>query len=131
MNSETLLKDGHNLRMSPEDYFGKLWNWKPLNGCFERNITIPDIDGFVEVNCHFLVLEGKTVGCKMPEGQKTALKRLSKLPEFTVIIFKGNPPNLDTVTEWQVLGNQKHKGNFQEFFNFIHEWFIWANKGSI
>lgn len=131
MNSETSSKDGRNLRMSPEEYAKKLWDWTPLNSCFERGIRFTDVDGFVEVNYHFLHLEGKSKDISLPRGQRMALERLAKLPQFTVIVFKGSPPNLSTVTEWEVLGKQKHEGDFQGFFNFIRNWFIWAEKNNI
>lgn len=133
MNSETSSKDGRNknLRMSPEEYAKKLWDWTPLNECFKRGIRFTDVDGFVEVNYHFLHLEGKSKNISLPKGQRMALERLARLPEFTVIVFKGDPPNLNTITEWEVLGKKIYKGKFREFFNFIHRWFEWAEKDNI
>jgi len=133
MNSEILSKDGlnKNLRMPPEEYAKKLWDWTPLNKCFERGIRIPDVDGLVETNYHFLCLEGKSKNASLSKGQRMLLERLAKLSQFTVIVFKGDPPNLSTITEWEVLGKQKHRGNFQEFFNFIRKWFNWAEKDNI
>jgi len=128
MNSETSSKDGPNLRMPPEEYAKRLWDWTPLNNCFKRGIRFTDVDGIVEANRHFLLLEGKSKNAYLPKGQRMALERLAKLAEFTIIVFRGDPPNLSTVTEWEVLGKNKQKGNFQEFFNFIQEWFIWAEK---
>lgn len=129
---EIPLRHGRNLRLPPEEYAKKLWDWTPLNKCFERNIRVTDVDGFVEVNYHFLYLEGKSRNANLSGGQKIALERLAKLPQFTVVVFRGDPPDLHTVTEWEVLGkNKKHKGGFEEFSKFIHEWFIWADKNDI
>lgn len=126
------LRNGRNLRLSAEEYARKLWDWTPLNKCFERNIRVTDIDGFVEVNYHFLYLEGKSKSGYLPRGQKMALERLAKLPQFTVIVFKGDPPDLHTVIEWEVLGkNKKYKGDFEEFLEFIHQWFIWVEKDDV
>ena len=114
--------------MPPEEYAKKLWDWTPLNNCFERKIRLTDIDGLVEANNHFLLLEGKTTNIDLPRGQKIALERLAKLPEFTVIVFEGNPPDLETIISWKVLGKNKYNGGFQDFRNFIKQWFIWAEK---
>lgn len=117
-----------NLKLTGKDLADKMWNWTPLNNCFERNIRVMDIDGFVEVHGRFLCLEGKTSGVDLPRGQERALYKLSKLKEFTVIIFWGQPPNMQTIEGWQVVGKETYAGSFEEFVEFIRQWFIWADK---
>jgi hypothetical protein len=111
--------------MNAEEYFEKLWDWTPLNDCFKRGIRPTDIDGCVEANGKFLILEGKTSGEEMPTGQKLALERMSAFPEFTVIIIEGKPPF--DVTGWRVLGKKKYTGGNVEFKKFIRRWFDWAD----
>lgn len=123
---ETLLNGGRNLRMSPEEYAKKLWDWTSLNGCFERGIRLTDVDGMVEANNKFLFLEGKSKDIDLPKGQKWALERLAKIPEITVVSFNGEPPDLNTITFWEILGKKKYEGNFKEFYEFVHKWFLWA-----
>lgn len=117
---------GRNLRLSPEEYAKRLWDWTDLNECFERGIRLTDIDGFVEVGKKFLFLEGKPPGGRLPRGQKIALERLAQFPDITVVIIEGNPPF--EIRGWRVIGKQRYKGNNEEFKMFIRMWFEWADK---
>lgn len=125
------MKEQRNLRWSLNNCIRKLWDWTALNICFGRKIKLSDIDGFVEVNYHFLFLEGKSKRAKMERGQRQALERLAGVPKIIVILVRGDPPDITTVDEWEVLGNspQTHQGNFQDFADFIRAWFLWADRG--
>ena len=119
---------GSNLRLPPEEYAKRLWDWTGLNECFDRGIRLTDIDGFVEVGNKFLFLEGKPPGAIMRRGQRLALERLAQLPNFTVIVLEGNPPF--DIHGWQVIGKKRYAGDSEAFKNFIRKWFEYADKKS-
>jgi len=119
---------GRNLRLPPEEYAKRLWDWTDLNVCFERGIRLTDIDGFVEVGNKFLFLEGKPLGGRLPKGQKIALERLALLPGVTVIVIEGDPPF--DVCGWRVIGKKRYTGDKDAFKKFIRQWFEWADKKS-
>ncbi len=50
-----------------------------------------------------------------------ALKRLAALPDVTVIVLRGNPP--DTIESWEVLGDREYSGDKKDFAEFIRMWF--------
>ena len=79
---------------SPEKYMRALWDWGMFDGCFGNSrIKIGDIDGIVESRGHFLLIEGKSVGVPIPEGQRIMIGKLLEIPQFTIICLWGTPPN--------------------------------------
>lgn len=78
-------------------YYEQLPEWDDLiEECFPRQIRPTDIDGMVEINDHFLFLEQKHCGAGPNEGQRRALRRLSKRSDVTVVFFR---PESDGQTE--------------------------------
>lgn len=64
--------------------------WDDINECFlaVRGIKPTDIDGFVEMSGHFLLLEEKQEGEPLSKGQEAALKRIAQMRNVTVIYFR-------------------------------------------
>lgn len=118
---DTSSSDSRNLKLSPEEYSKRLWDWTFLNVSFSRGIRLADIDGFVEANNKFLFIEGKPPNGRMKRGQQMALQRLAALPDATVIVLKGNPPN--EVVSWEVIGDREYLGNKDDFAEFVRMWF--------
>ncbi len=56
-----------------------------FDGCFPPGVGMGDIDGIVELDGHFLVVEFKRNG-RVPAGQATMHRRLVGLGCFTVIV---------------------------------------------
>ncbi len=121
--------DGRNYRgeLGPND-----WDWTPLNDSFDRGIQLTDIDGYVEVNNHFLFVEGKSHKKPLPTGQKYALRRESRRSKSTVIVITGKPPS--TINGWFVRGEfaneletRKYEGDYEAFVGFVRLWFEFAN----
>lgn len=79
-------------------YIDQLPSWDYFDGCFPRSIIPTDIDGMVEINGNFLFLEEKRAGACPPQGQLTALRRLSKLDRVHVAMLRPG-----TVSEMQLL----------------------------
>lgn len=60
-------------------------NWEWMRGAFPRGIMPMDVDGLVEVGGRFLVIDHKRPLADFTRGALTALRRLSDLPEVTVL----------------------------------------------
>lgn len=63
------------------------WDW--LAGAFGDTITPMDLDFLVERRGRFLVIETKRPEVEVPAGQARALRRLSAIPGFTVVVAWG------------------------------------------
>lgn len=72
--------------------------WKEKNllkfdvfaGCFPRDINFTDLDGIVELNGNFLVLEWKNSPCKLPTGQRIMLERMTASGVYSALIVAGD-----------------------------------------
>jgi len=64
-----------------------------------RGCIPSDIDGFLEINRHFLFLEAKGPGGELSRGQEMALKRLADVDQITVLIVEWIPINNNTAKE--------------------------------
>jgi len=61
-----------------------------LKGCFGNTRIEPtDVDGLVERNGHFLVLEAKKPGVKIKQGQLWTFNALRNTGLFTILILWG------------------------------------------
>lgn len=72
-------------------FVGSLWNWKFLERYLGGSIAPSDIDGIVERNGQFLILEGKSRGTPIPKGQKIMFENLLNTGLCTVVILWGEP----------------------------------------
>jgi hypothetical protein len=89
---------------SAEDcYVQQLPLWDDLIECFPRGIRPTDIDGMVEINGHFLFLEEKRQGAIPHDGQRMALKKLSRFHGVTVVFFRPKLAPVEVGTDMQVL----------------------------
>lgn len=87
----------------PERFVAGLWDWSILDGCFGNTKIMPtDIDGFVERNGYFLLLETKAPKVELKIGQMTAFERLTKTKVVTVIVIWGvaNKPEEVQMFSW-------------------------------
>ena len=80
-----------------------LWDWSVLDGCFGNTRIRPqDVDGEVERNGLFLVLETKGCGVPVMDPQMRALQAKTATEFFTVIVIwgrKGEPVRLQWITD--------------------------------
>ena len=75
-----------------EQFMASLWDWGILKGCFgDTNISPTDVDGLVERNGQFLLLEAKSPGTEIPKGQDILFKRLVEVDRWTVLVIWGKP----------------------------------------
>ena len=90
-----------------------------------------DIDGIVERNGQFLIMEWKKPGEKLSEGQKIMLKSLAQKEGFIVTIIVGNTDD-ETIIEsyWQITKDgefMKCGTSFAEFKQFYRDWYTLAD----
>lgn len=62
------------------------WDW--MFPAFPRGIIPTDVDGLVEIDGRFLLIEEKRLGAEPDRGQRLALERFSRLKPATVIYFR-------------------------------------------
>lgn len=98
-----------------------------LSGCFgDTKISPTDIDLLVERKSKFLVIEFKTEGVKVPDGQRWSLEALSRIGGFVVLIVWGYPPT--EITAYEVIGRvDKEAHTLDELRSFVSRWFEYAN----
>jgi hypothetical protein len=58
-----------------------------FNDCFPRGISLGDLDSFVEINRHFLMIEWKVGDQQLGHGQSLAFNRLAHQPHTSVWVL--------------------------------------------
>lgn len=107
--------------------------WDDIIECFPRKIRPTDIDGMVEINGKVLILEEKSAGKSLEEGQRRALKALWKTNGVTLIVFRP-VANSDAYIEAMILANDLPKQGYQKvarawLLDWIREWAEAAERG--
>ena len=110
---------------------GTLTNWVRVIDALPGKCGVSDIDGIIEKNGFFLVLESKNLNEKLPTGQKILLEALSRQPRFVVCIVTmsrvhGDIEGLQRVHKG-VIGNNELCDN-EEFGELVRGWFEAATK---
>lgn len=115
---------------NPNEYLENIWDWAILNGCFgQTKIRPTDIDGFVERNGKFLVIEAKSPGVEVNTGQMITLKRLIDTGRFTVIIVWGKKDNPEQITLMTSrITKMYENASLTIFRDIVSRWFEWANQ---
>lgn len=76
---------------NPAFYQSNVWDWGFLDQCFTgTKIKVTDIDGFVERNGKFLVIECKSHNASIPAGQDIMFKKMIETGLFCVMIIWGD-----------------------------------------
>jgi hypothetical protein len=113
------------------DYFiSQIWDWGFLDKCFGKTrIKVTDIDGFVERNGNFLVIECKSHDAKIPTGQSIMFSEMVKTGLFVVLIVWGevNKPER-ALAMWNDKRKEYEPFTQSRFIEFVENWFIYANK---
>ena len=105
-------------------YRDAAWDWSILEGCFGGRIRPSDIDGIVERNGKFLVLEAKPPGYVFRGGQSILFKRLAQQSNFTVLVLWGE---VNQPTAMQVWGEKQQACSLTDVRAFCQGWFDWAD----
>lgn len=123
-----------NLR-SHNNFINSHWDWTPFNPCFvtasgqQTRIRISDIDGSVERNGHFLIMETKRPGEEMKEGQKRYL-RASVRRMDAVLVLHGHPNMPDKLFFYRPNTDQPQIINpcvLSDALRVVKGWFLWAD----
>ncbi len=73
---------------NPEHYLEGVWDWDIVS--LPHKLRPSDIDGIIERNGKFIVIETKHPRCRqIPKGQFITLKRLHDTGLFTIVVLYG------------------------------------------
>ncbi len=113
-----------------DSYVNSLWDWGFLDNCFHgTRIRVSDLDGIVERNGQFLVIEAKGVKKPIPQGQAIMFSRLTN-NGFTVLVIWGTPNQPEQLQVWYP-GRDKpgpmQPARVDDIQNIVRRWFDWAN----
>ena len=64
-----------------------------FDDCFGGKMSMGDMDGWIEVNYHYLLMELKSGDAPLPLGQRIMFERLTRRPEFTVLVINVDNPS--------------------------------------
>ena len=95
------------------------------------NFMPSNVDGILERNGQFLILEWKRPGEKVSEGQRIMLQALASKPSFMVVIIYGNTDNETVIDSYWLLtpeGKPVKTGiGFESFKQFYRDWYTLAD----
>lgn len=109
-----------------DEFKRSIWDWQRLAPCFPRGILPTDIDGFVELNDRFLLIEGKKTGVPLKEGQRKTFERLFRLNRmvegvFTIIVIWGNA-KAGRVDRLQFWPSDPIDADWPQFMAYVQAW---------
>lgn len=114
----------------PKVFAESFWDWTFLNECFKHNIRVSDIDGLVERNGWFLLIETKLPGVTIPTGQWKMYPHLASRG-FTILIVWGKPNEPQEMQVWyphKAMPQPKQKSSHQLMRWVASRWFKWADE---
>lgn len=88
-------------------------------------ISFTDVDGIVEVNGHFLLLEWKKSSGFVPTGQRIMYERLTRDSRFTVLVLAGNADTMfitAAMTFKDGACSDWHPATFDDIHRQIQKW---------
>ena len=90
-----------------------------------------NVDGILERNGQFLILEWKRPGEKVSDGQRIMLQALAAKPSFMVVIIYGNTDTETIIDSYWLLtpeGKPVKTGiGFESFKQFYRDWYALAD----
>lgn len=110
-----------------DHFVGALWDWAILDGCFGKTRIRPsDIDGYVERNGNFLVIEAKSHNKSLDAGQRISFTNMIKTGRFVVLIVWGetNKPE-----KMQIFPDEIKKATLADLRRMVSWWYKNADKG--
>lgn len=88
------------------------------------NLVPSNVDGILERNGQFLILEWKKPGEKVSEGQKRLLQAFAAKPSFMVVIIYGNTDNGTIIDSFWQLTSEGKPFKAGVGFGSFKEWYI-------
>jgi hypothetical protein len=114
-----------------------------LNACYLRTLPViddfisclgfapTDLDGLVESNGKFLVLEFKdwrAPRMNTLRGQGLALRRLAELPDFHVLVIRSTPDPEMMRVQWMKHEMEDHDRTREEVCAALSDWKAWTKQ---
>jgi len=100
--------------------------------CFPGRISLSDIDGVVEINGRFLLLEWKEDPKEIPTGQRIMFGWLTAAPnrQFTVLCVAGDAETMLITHAMHYTGpsSEWRPRDFDWCWRFMSRWSDWAAK---
>lgn len=97
-----------------------------LGGVLPGTMAPTDIDQALERNGHFLFIECKRPGQKIPRGQEITFDRLVGLSDnVRVMVVFGTPP--DEIVSYRWWGGDDHDATVHDVRDLVRRWFDWAS----
>lgn len=111
-----------------ELFVAGLWDWACLDGCFVGSIRPTDIDGFIEYNGQFLMLETKQPGVEIPKGQAIMFNNWVDAGNSVLIIWgtKNNPKYIRLMTPNII--RDYDNADIERLRTICKKWFTWAGQ---
>ena len=110
-----------------DNFAASWWDWTLFNDCFQpTKIRITDVDGLVERNGHFLLIETKGIGVPVPQGQAILFDAIRRDSRWHVLVVWGdtNQPQ-----RWKVWGYRaEFTGGMDDLRKLIRRWFRYADR---
>jgi hypothetical protein len=111
-------------------FMDRLWDWAILDGCFGNTKIKPtDVDGMVERNGYFLLLETKGKNVALNQGQRIYLERLRSTGIFTNLVIWGE---CGTPNKIFFMGSSGEKtidpADLDTLRSIVSQWFEYADK---
>ncbi len=108
-----------------------IWDWGILSGCFgDTQIAPTDIDGFVERNGKFLILETKAPGVEVKTGQEITFNALVRIAGAVVIVIwgnRGNPERIKVYSQKEPKGKEYDNADMSTLRWLVKTWFQMAD----
>jgi hypothetical protein len=99
--------------------------------CFPRRISFSDVDGIVEINALFLMLEWKS-SQYIPRGQEILYARLTQTGRTTVFVVCGNAQTMEVFSA-AIFSKSSNRGwkpyTLDELKQQFCRWSQWAERG--
>jgi hypothetical protein len=106
-------------------------DYSEFKNLIPNNAVPSNVDGILERNGQFLILEWKRPNEKVSEGQRIMLQALAAKPSFMVVIIYGNTDNETVIDSYWLLtpeGKPVKSGiGFESFKQFYRDWYSYAD----
>lgn len=108
------------------------WDWGFLDGCFgNTNIRVTDVDGLVERNGQFLMIESKGAGVPIPLGQKIMHDQWVRRGNSLLVVW--GEPNIPLRIEFRsniggLRTREVESASIPQFQELVGQWFRTVDK---
>ena len=94
-----------------------------FDGCFPAGVSMGDVDGIVELNGRFLIVEFKKLNISVPEGQARMFRRLVATGLFTILVVRAAEQHVEEWFEVTVDGSWRtYAGDSENLRDHVISW---------